>query len=101
MKIYWKDQTAYDDNGNFIAIIHQLPDTQFYGFINYPTNEIDFKQYKIKTDSLEKATQQIEDTFKPITDISEIEQILDNSLNDADLSTRLLAFFSEFSIHRP
>ena len=101
MKIYWKDQTAYDDNGNFIAIIHQLPDTQFYGFINYPTNEIDFKQYKIKADSLEKAMQQIEETFKPITDISEIEQILDNSLNDADLPTRLLAFFSEFSIHRP
>ena len=101
MKIYWKDQAAYDENGNFLVIIHQLPDAQFYGFINYPTSEIDFKQYKIKTDSLEKAMQQIEETFKPITDISEIEQILDNSLNDADLPTRLLAFFSEFSIHRP
>ena len=101
MKIYWKDQAAYDDNGNFLAIIHQLPDAQFYGFINYPTNEIDFKQYKIKTDSLEKAMQQIEETFKPITDISEIEQILDNSLNDADIPTQLSAFFSQFSIHRP
>ena len=101
MKIFWKDQVAYDKNGNFLAIIHQLSDAQFYGFINYPTSEIDFKQYKIKADSLEKAMQQIEETFKPITDISEIEQILDNSLNDADLPTRLLAFFSEFSIHRP
>ena len=101
MKIYWKDQAAYDDNGNFLAIIHQLPDAQFYGFINYPTNEIDFKQYKIKADSIENVIQQIEETFKPITDISEMEQILDNSLNDADLPTRLLAFFSEFSIHRP
>ena len=101
MKIYWKDQAAYDDNGNFLAIIHQLPDAQFYGFINYPTNEIDFKQYKIKADSIENVIQQIEETFKLITDVSEIEQILDNSLNDADLPTRLLAFFSEFSIHRP
>ena len=101
MKIYWKDQAAYDENGNFVAIIHQLPDTQFYGFVNYPTDDIDFKQYRIKADSLEKSMQQIEETFKPITDISEIEQILDNSLNDADLPTGLLAFFSEFSIHRP
>ena len=101
MKIYWKDQAAYDENGNFVAIIHQLPDTQFYGFVNYPTDDIDFKQYRIKADSLEKSMQQIEETFKPIAYVSEIEQILDNSLNDADIPTRLLELFSQFSIHRP
>ena len=101
MNLYWKDQTAYDENGNFLAIIHQLSNTQFYGFINYPTDDIDFKQHEIKADSLENVIRQIEATFKLITDVSEIEQILDNSLNDADLPTRLLAFFSEFSIHRP
>lgn len=101
MNIYWKDQAAYDENGNFLAIIHQLPDSQFYGFINYPTEEIDFRQYNIKTDTLEMTMQEIEGFFKTIKDISEIEKVLNTLLSDADLPTQLLSLFKEFAIHRP
>jgi hypothetical protein len=101
MNIYWKNQAAYDENGNFLAIIHQLPNTQFYGFLNYPTEEIDFRQYKIKTDTLGKAMQEIEAVFKVINDISEIEKVLTTSFGDADLPTQFLTLFAEFSIHHP
>jgi hypothetical protein len=101
MKIYWKDKAAYDENGNFLAIIHQLPDAQFYGFLHYPTQEIDFRQYKIKTNSVELSMQQIEGVFKTINDISEIEKVLNTSQNDADLPIQLLNLFAEFAIHRP
>ena len=101
MKISWIEQAAYDENGNFLAMIHQLSDAQFYGFINYPTDELDFRQYKIKTDTLEIATQQIEDIFSNIKDVSQIEIVLNHSLNDTDLPTQFLELFTEFSIHRP
>ena len=101
MKIFWKNQSAYDENGDFLAIIHQLPNAQFYGFLNYPTEEIDFQQYKIKTDTLEMAIQEIEAVFKTINDISEIEKVLNTSLSDSDLPTQFLELLSEFSIHRP
>ena len=101
MKIFWKEQAAYDENGNFLAMIHQLPDAQFYGFINYPTDELDFRQYKIKTDTLERATQQIEDIFISIKDVSQIEKVLNHSVNDTDLPTQFLTLFTEFAIHRP
>ena len=78
-----------------------MPDAQFYGFLNYPTEEIDFRQYKIKTDTLETAMQQIESIFTKIEDISEIEKVLNSSINDADLPAQFLALFTEFSIHRP
>lgn len=101
MKIYWKNQVAYDENGNFLAIIHQLPDAKFYGFLNYPTEEIDFRQYKIKTDTLEMAIQEIEGVFNAINDISEIEEVLNTSLSNADLPTQFLGFFTDFAIHSP
>lgn len=99
MKIFWKEQAAYDEHGNFLAMIHQLPDAQFYGFLHYPTDEIDFRQYKIKADTLEIAKQQMEEIFNTITDISEIEKILNNSINDADLPIQFLELFTEFAIH--
>jgi hypothetical protein len=40
MKIYWKEQAAYDDYGNFLAMIHQLPDAQFYGFLDYNAEDL-------------------------------------------------------------
>ncbi len=101
MKIFWKDQAAYDEHGNFLAMIHQLTDAQFYGFINYTSDEIDFKQVKIKTITLQMATQQIEDIFSNINDISQIEKVLNHSVNDADLPIQFLELFTEFSIHRP
>ncbi len=101
MNIFWKDQVAYDENGNFLAIIHQLPDTKFYGFLNYPTEEIDFRQYKIRTNSLKMAIELINDIFKTINDISEIEKVMNTSQNDTDLPTQFLELFAEFSIHCP
>jgi hypothetical protein len=99
MEIYWKEQAAYDENDNFLAMIHQLPDAKFYGFLNYETDEIDFRQNQIKSDSLEETKLKIEEIFKSINHISEIEKILKIPQNQAFVPTQLLTLFSEFSIH--
>jgi hypothetical protein len=101
MKIYWKEQVAYDEYGNFLAMIHQLPNAQFYGLLNYETEEIDFRQNKIKSDSLEETKLEIEEIFKPINHVSEIEKILKIPQNQALITTQFLELFTEFSIHCP
>ncbi|MCU0468921.1 MAG: hypothetical protein MUF58_09985 [Arcicella sp.] len=101
MVIYWKEQAAYDEKGNFLAKIHQLPDTQFYGFLNYETEEIDFQQDKIKSDSFEETKLKIEALFKSINNVSEIDKILKNPKNEVLIPAQLLELFTEFSIHRP
>jgi hypothetical protein len=99
MEIYWKEQAAYDENGHFLAMIHQLPDAQFYGFLNYETEEIDFRQNKIKAETLAIAQQKVESIFAPLKDVSEMSKILNNSSQNANLPTQLLSLFTEFSIH--
>ena len=88
-----------NEKGNFLAMIHQLPDAQFYGFLHYETEEIDFRQNKIKADTLAIAQQKVESIFDQLKDISEMSKILNNSSNNTDIPNQLLSLFTEFSIH--
>jgi hypothetical protein len=100
MKIYWKDQAAYDEKDNFLAIIHKMPNNYFCVLLNYPSEEIDYRQLTINEPTIEKAIEQTEAIFKEINDISEIEKLLTSPYNNSELPDKFLAFLSEFSIHR-
>jgi hypothetical protein len=99
MKIYWKERVAYDDKNNFLAIIHQLPNDYFYGFLNYPTEDIDYQPLDIKELTFEKAVEKIEAIFKEINHISELEQLAKNP-KETQLPSIFLEFFTDFSVHR-
>jgi hypothetical protein len=99
MKIYWKDQVAYDEKNNFLAIIHQLPNDYFYGFLNYPSEDIDYQPLDIKEVTFEKAVEKIESIFKEVKDITELEQLVKRPKESQMLSI-FLELFTDFSIHR-
>ena len=99
MKIYWKDQSAYDDKENFLAIIHQMPNNSYKVILNYPSNDIDYRQLNITETTVKKAIERTEAIFKEIKDISEIEKLLMSPCNNDELPTKFLSFLSEFSIH--
>jgi DNA primase large subunit len=99
MTIYWKNQVAYDDKNNFLAIIHQLPNDYFYGFLNYPTEDIDYQPLDIKELTFEKAVEKIEAIFKEFEDIAELEQLVKNP-KESQMPGIFLELFTDFSIHR-
>ena len=101
MKIYWKDNVAYDEKHNFLAIIHQLPNTYFCGYLYYRTDDIDYRQLDINEPTFEKTMDKIETIFKGISDISEIENLLIIPSNDRLLPGKFLQFLSEFAINCP
>ena len=99
MKIYWKQQTAYDGKENFLAIIHQMPDNSYKVILNYQSEDIDYRQLDITETTVEKAMERTEAIFKEIKDISEIEKLLPNSCNNDELPRKFSDFLSEFSVH--
>ena len=99
MKIYWKDQVAYDKEENFLAITHKMPNNSFYVFLNYPSEDIDYRQLDVKELTIEKAKKKTETIFKEIKDISEIEKLLTIPCNNDELPSKFLDSLSEFSIH--
>ena len=101
MKIYWKDQLAYDEKDNFLAIIHKMPNNSHIVILNYPSEDIDYRQLDIYEPSLEMAMEQTEAIFKQISDISEIENLLSNPCDDKELPSKISDFLSEFAIHHP
>lgn len=101
MKIYWEGHAAYDEKHNFLVIIHQMQNNSLYGFLNYPGNELDYRQMKINELTLEKAKEKIEMIFNGINDISEIENLLPNPGENDELPSKFLKFLAEFAIHRP
>ncbi len=101
MKIYWKDQAAYDEKDNFLAIIHRIPNNSFCVLLNYPSEDIDYRQLAINELSVETAMEKTDAIFKEINNISEIENLLTSPYNTSELPDKFLAFFSEFTTHRP
>ncbi len=99
MKIYWKDQLAYDEKDNFLAIIHEMPNNQFCVFLNHQTDELDYRQLDIRDTSLEIVKEKTEIIFHEIQDISEIENLLTVPFENRELPTEFLNFLSEFAIH--
>ncbi|MES2520915.1 MAG: hypothetical protein V4585_22560 [Bacteroidota bacterium] len=101
MKIYWKDEVAYDEKHNFLAIIHKMPNNYFCGFLNYRMEDIDYRQLDVKESTLDKAKEKMETIFKEINDISEIVNLLSSPYDNSELPSKFLDFLSEFAIHRP
>ena len=101
MKIYWKGQVAYDEKNNFLVIIQKMQNNYFRGFLNYPTEEIDSRQLGVNELTLEEAKKGIENKFKEITDVSEIENLLPSPDENDKLPSKFLEFLTEFAIHRP
>ena len=101
MEIYWKDQLAYDEKDNFLAIIHKMPNNSYIVILHYPSEDIDYRQLDISEPTLKLAMEQTEAIFKQISDISEIENLLSNPCDYKELSSKILDFLSEFTTHRP
>ena len=99
MKIYWKDQSAYDEKENFLAIIHQMPNNSYKLILNYPSKDIDYRQLDVTEPTVEKAMERIETVFKEIKDVSEIVKLLMSPCNNDELPSKFLSSLSEFSIH--
>ena len=99
MKIYWKDQSAYDEKENFLAIIHQMPNNSYKLILNYPSKDIDYRQLDVTEPTVEKAMERTETIFEEIKDISEIEKLLVSPFNNDELPSKFLDSLSEFSIH--
>lgn len=99
MKIYWKNQAAYDEQDNFLVIIHKMPNNSFCVFLNYPLDDIDYRQLDINELSVEKAVEKTEIVFKEIKDLSELSNLLTTPCNDNELPQKFLNFLSEFAIH--
>jgi hypothetical protein len=96
MKIYWKDQMAYDEKDNFLAIIHKMPNNYFCVLLNYLSEDIDYRQLAINEPTIEKAMERTEAVFKEINNISEIKNLLTSPYLDSELPDKILAFLSEF-----
>jgi hypothetical protein len=101
MKIYWKNQLAYDENDNFLAIIHQSTNHDFCVILNYPSEDIDYRQLDVNEPTLELAMEKTETLFKEIKDISEIKKLLNIPCDDSELPNQFSALLSKFTIHRP
>ena len=101
MKIYWKEQAAYDETENFLAIIHQMPDNSYKVILNYQSEVIDYRQLDVTESTIELAMERTEIVFKEIKDVSEIEKLLPNSCNNDELPSKFSDFLSKFSVHRP
>ena len=99
MKIYWKDQSAYDEKENFLAIIHQMPNNSYKLILNYPSKDIDYRQLDVTEPTVEKAMERTETIFEEIKDFSEIEKLLTSPCNNDELPSKFLSSLSEFSIH--
>ena len=99
MKIYWKDQSAYDEKENFLAIIHQMPNNSYKLILNYPSKDIDYRQLDVTEPTVEKAMERTETIFEEIKDVSEIEKLLTSPCNNDELPSKFLSSLSEFSIH--
>jgi hypothetical protein len=100
MKIYWNEQAACDEKDNFLAIIHKMPNNTFCVFLNYPSEDIDYRQLDIVESTFETAKEKTETIFKEINDISEIGNLITGQYENIELPNKFLAFLSEFAIHR-
>jgi hypothetical protein len=100
MTIYWKEQAAYDEKDNFLAIIQKLPNNYFCVFLNYPTEDIDYRQLEINEPTIDKAKKKIEAIFSEINDISDVEKLHTSPYQNSKLPSKFLDFLFEFVIHR-
>jgi hypothetical protein len=101
MKIYWKNQVAYDENDNFLAIIHQSSNDYFCVLLNYPTEDIDYRQLDVNEPTLELAMEKTKAIFKEIKDISEVENLLNIPCDNSELPNQFLTLLSKFTTHCP